>query len=115
LKFPGRGANACSRPIKDVPKEEQDCVKYDKNGLCEQRGEPPLNGENITSVKIAGDYLVLFVYFAQGDSPNGPWTSCQSFPIAIDVNNDGPRQMKWQNIRNYKGFVPNYVVIIPIQ
>ena len=108
-----------------VSKEEQDCVKYDENGKCTQKSCPTLAGENISSVEIKGDYLVLFIYRGPTDSAAGPWTSCQEFPTSSDVNKTGPQQVKWQNIRNgsgadstganISGIIPNYVVIIPIQ
>jgi hypothetical protein len=100
-----------------VPKNEQNCIKYDKTGKCITRNpqSPSLGGENISSVIINGNYLVLFVYLGPQDNESGPWTSCQEFPIANDVNRMGPQQIKWQNIRNSNGVVPNYVIIIPIQ
>lgn len=108
----------CPSPPDDdctVPKEDRDCIAYDKYGDCTKTDCPKLGGENISSVKIspAGNYLVLFVYFAPGDTPAGPWTSCQEFPTVDDVNLVGPQQMKWQNIRNDKGLLPNYVIIFP--
>ena len=102
----------------NVPEEEQDCVKYDKKGKCANGGRrcPALSGENILSVDIDGDYLVLFVYFAPSDRARGPWTFCQEFPTANDANRSGPQQIKWQNIRNNNAaVVPNYVVIFPIK
>ena len=100
-----------------VPKAEQDCIQYDASGECTENGwqAPTLGGENISSVKIKGDYLVLFVYFGPQDSSSGPWTYCQAFPTMDDVNKIGPQQIKWDAIRNKKGVVPNYVIIIPIK
>lgn len=98
-----------------VPEDEQDCIKYDANGNCVGRRPPSLGGENISSVKINGDYLVLFVYFGTNDSPSGIWTSCQEFPTINDINKFGPEQIKWEGIRNNNNVIPNYVVIIPIQ
>ena len=99
-----------------VPEKEQDCIKYDKMGDCTERKMPSLSGENISSVKIQGNYLVLFVYFGPGDTPNGPWTFCQEFPTQDDINKLGPQQIKWENIRNSsKGVIPNYIIIIPTQ
>lgn len=100
-----------------VPKEEQDCIKYEKDGTCkdENRKCPSLAGENISSMWVRGDYIVLFVYFSPTDKPDGIWTSCQEFPTIADVNKLGPAQIKWESIRNNSGVVPNYVVIIPIQ
>jgi len=111
-----------------VPDEEQDCVKYDDNGQCTGRKPPSLGGENISSIIINGNYLVLFVYFAPGDTEAGPWNSCQEFPGSSDVNRIGPQQIKWEDIRanavmgasngggkNTISGIPNYVIIIPIQ
>ena len=100
----------------NVPLLEQDCTKYDKEGECTSREIPSLDGKNISSVIINGDYLVLFLYFAQGDTPAGPWTFCQEFPIGNDINKFGPRQIKWENIRNgNEGKIPNWVIIFPIK
>ncbi|MDD4990569.1 MAG: hypothetical protein PHW31_04700 [Candidatus Pacebacteria bacterium] len=100
-----------------VPKEEQDCTAYNENGNCleNSRTAPTLSGENISSVKINGNYVVLFVYFGPQDNSNGPWTYCQEFPTVSDVNELGPNQIKWEHIRNRGNVVPNYVVIIPVQ
>lgn len=112
LRFTGGiGSNDCN-----VPEEEQDCVKYDKTQNCTQKSCPTLGGENISSMKINGNYLVLFVYFGPKDNPLGPWTWCQEFPSIDDTNKSGPPQIKWQNIRNVSsGQIPNYMLIIPIQ
>ena len=111
--------------FQDVPEEEKDCKKYAKNGECALRDTPSLGGENIASVRIEGDYIVLFVYFGPSDSPKGIWTSCQEFPTTDDINKLGPQQIKWETIRNTSGLdasgkstggiIPNYVIIIPIQ
>jgi len=100
-----------------VPEEEQDCAKYDTNGKCAKDGRraPSLGGENISSVKINGDYFVLFVYLGPNDTPSGIWTSCQEFPTVEDANKIGPQQIKWSSVRNTSGVVPNYVLIVPIQ
>ncbi|MCX6720041.1 MAG: hypothetical protein NTV36_02945 [Candidatus Staskawiczbacteria bacterium] len=100
-----------------VPEEEQDCVKYEENGNCtkDNKQVPSLGGENITSIKINGNYIVLLVYFGPDDASYGPWSYCQAFPTINDVNKTGPSQIKWENIRNNAGFVPNYVVIIPVR
>lgn len=99
-----------------VPIDEQDCTKYDDKGNCTAREIPSLAGENISSIKIKGSYLVLLVYKGPKDDPSGsgPWTSCQEFPTADDKNGTGPQQIKWEQIRNNGGVIPNYVAIIPI-
>ena len=100
-----------------VPKEEQTCIKYEKNGTCllKNRICPNAGGKEISSIGINGNYLVLLVYFAQGDNPEGPWTACQAFPIKEDVNKLGPQQIKWEHIRNSEGVIPNYIIIIPVK
>jgi len=133
LSFTGSGGGDCG-----VPQKEQTCMKFDKDGNCtdinnkDKCGDknpckdnnkganncrccPTLGGENISSIIINGNYLVLFVYVGPKDDPKkGPWTSCQEFPTSNDVNNIGPQQVKWENIRNNGGVIPNYVAIIPI-
>lgn len=98
-----------------VPEEEQNCVKYDNYGNCISRSCPTLGGENISSIEIKGSYFVLLVYVGSKDPAYGPWTSCQEFPTPSDINKTGPQQIKWQNIRNNGGVIPNYVVIVPIK
>jgi hypothetical protein len=122
LSFTGSDGGGCN-----VPKEEQDCIKYDEKGICctdktcDSDGKkcPTLRGENISSVKIKGNYIVLFIYKGpQDDDPEtslGPWTYCQSFPTKDDINKTGPQQIKWQSIRSTGGVIPNYVIIIPIK
>jgi len=107
--------NDTSIYFNEVPEGEQDCIKYDKNGECISRDPPYLGGENISSMIIHGDYIVLFVYQGPGGSGGGPWTYCQEFPTPNDVDKLGPQQIKWQNIRNNAGVIPNYAIIIPIK
>ena len=101
-----------------VPDNQQDCVKYDKDGNCATDGRqaPNLSGENISSMIINGSYIVVFVYLGPNDPDAGPWTFCQEFPASpdADVNGIGPQQIKWENIRNSSSVVPNYVAIIPV-
>jgi hypothetical protein len=104
--------------FQNVPEDEQDCIKYSDNGECAQNGKTPqsLGGENISSIKINGDYLVLLTYAGPGQSCYDVInTSCQEFPTIDDTNRLGPQQMKWQNIRNSGGVIPNCIIIIPIQ
>ena len=96
-----------------VPKEEQDCVQWDKNGKCLSYKCPTLAEKNISSIKIAGNYIVLLVYAAPTDNRYGPWTYCQAYPGINDANKEGPQQIKWDAVRN-RGQDPNYVVIIPV-
>ncbi len=99
-----------------VPEDEQDCIKYDANGKCAKDGRTPptLAGENISSIKIKGDYLVLLTYYNPKTDTSNFWTYCQEFPAAGDISQSGPQQIKWENIRNNGGVVANYVMIIPI-
>lgn len=116
LIFNGSGGSC------NVPQEEQECIKWSagnsnsfaSTGTCLERRCPNLSGKNISSIKVIGNYLVLLVYFNKTDSPAGPWTSCQEFPLAGDVNKTGPMQIKWEGIENEER-LPNYVVIYPIK
>jgi len=111
----------------DVPKDEQDCTEYDKNGKCctkssatlkcngDGRTPQTLGGENISSFIINGNYLVLLVYFNAHTDTATSWSSCQEFPTINDTNKIGPQQVKWEAIRNSGGIVPNYAIIFPIQ
>jgi len=122
-----------SLTFEGVPEEEQDCIKYDKDGKCLPAKEggrrpPTLAGENISSIIIDGNYLVLLVYLpeentessededseSEDDSSEDVWTYCQEFPTPNDFNKLGPQQVKWEYIRNHGGVIPNYVLIIPI-
>ena len=103
--------------FQNTPDQEKDCIKYEKDGSCAKDGRmaPTLDGENISSIIINGDYLVLLIYADPKDEPNGgPWTSCQSFPLTSDTNKIGPQQIKWENIRNMGGVLPNNVIIFPV-
>ena len=118
----GGGTNLYVKSLEElnftnVPIDEQNCIKYDKDGKCTEDGKktPTLGGENISSMIINGNYIVLFVYSGSGDSSTGPWTYCQEFPTSKDVNKYGPQQIKWENIRNSAGVVPNYMIVIPVQ
>ncbi len=101
--------------FQQVPDEEKECEKYDKNSTCTSKKDPTLAGDNISSVIIKGNYMVLFFYFGPNNESQGKWASCQEFPNIYDVNNAGPRQMKWEIVRNTKGLFPNYISIIPIK
>ncbi|MEK7658339.1 MAG: hypothetical protein AAB352_00555 [Patescibacteria group bacterium] len=109
LQFSGNNSGGCT-----VPEEEQDCIKWEKNGICKEKKCPALAGENISSIEIKGNYFVLLVYFSPTDKAYGPWTYCQAFPTLDDINKNGPKQIKWDFIRNSGGVIPNYMVIIPV-
>ena len=111
-------ADLNSLKFTNVPADQENCTKYNANGLCAKnsRTAPPLSGGNISSIIINGNYIVLLVYRGPADSVSGPWTFCQEFPTASDTNRLGPRQIKWENIINSnKGVIPNYVLVIPVQ
>jgi len=103
--------------FEDVPKEEQDCIEWDLEGKCTKK-EPQttLAGENITSIKIDGNYIVMLVYFKFGTDTETKWSFCQAFPASDDKNKEGPKQIKWEHIRLLNGgMLPNYVIIIPVK
>lgn len=100
--------------FEDVPEEEKDCIRYDQNNICIEKKNPTLAGENISSIRIKGDYIVLLVYIGPNETWEGPWYSCQSFPTQDDVNKTGPQQIKWRPIRNNEGVIPNYILIMPV-
>lgn len=96
-----------------VPKEEQDCAKWGDKGECEKYTCPSLSGENISSIKINGDYLVILMY--RDDNDTGLIsTYCQAFPTENDYNKIGPQQIKWDPI-NSSGYKPTHILIIPIK
>jgi len=101
----------------DVPKEEQDCTKWDEKGFCINKVPPSLDKENISSIEIKGDYVVLLIYFDESSDTNeGPWSFCQAFPTKDDINKDGPKQIKWENIRKMgDGNLPNWMMIFTVQ
>ncbi|MBI3337426.1 MAG: hypothetical protein HY005_02260 [Candidatus Staskawiczbacteria bacterium] len=104
--------------FENVPEKEKKCVKWDNKGICTKKETQDLSGENIASIKIDGDYLVLLVYFdkEKPDPDYGPWTSCQVFGVFGDKDKEGPREIKWENLRNLNsGDLPNYVLIFPIE
>ena len=99
-----------------VPEKEQDCVKYNEKGKCSERRCPSLAGENVSSIKINGGYLVMLTYAGPGMSCDDVAAdSCQEFPKAEDINKTGPQQIKWEHIRNDGGVIPNCLTIIPVK
>lgn len=101
--------------FENVPAEEQNCAKWDIKNNCIERKSPTLANQNISSIKIDGNYIVLLAYFNPAtDNPiNGPWTFCQIFPTTDDINKEGPKQIKWEAIQNQQ-WLPNRVVILPV-
>src|SRR3989344_1256179 len=112
LKFTGNSTNYNNLNDCTVPESEQTCIKYNENMQCIEKECPNLSGENISSIKIAGNYLVLFVYFSPSDKIY-EWSYCQAYPTLTDINKDGPQQIKWDAIRN-RGQNPNFIIIIPV-
>lgn len=103
--------------FEDVPKEEQDCVNWDLEGNCVEKKTPTLAGENISSIKIDGNYFVMLIYLdPENPSPEGrySYSFCQAFPTDDDINKEGPNQIKWEYIRRY-GKIPNFVLIFPVE
>jgi len=98
-----------------VPKNERDCIKWAIDGRCTEYQCPLLDKENITSIKISGDYIVLLIYIDPLDNTgNYTYSYCQAFPTKDDTNKDGPQQIKWDSIRASNND-PNYILIIPIE
>lgn len=114
LRFTGTSSNYNNLKDCTVPEDEQNCAKYDEKGKCIQKECPTLDGENISSIEIAGNYLVLLIYLKPGDNPSGPWTYCQAYVSVNDINKDGPQQIKWDAIMS-KGQTPNHIFIMPIK
>ena len=99
-----------------VPKEKQDCAKWDLNNKCVEYKCPTLSGENISSIKINGDYIVVLLHWdpiAAGDDET-KWSACQVFPTVDDVNKKGPKQIKWEYIQS-RDNLPNEVIIIAVK
>lgn len=114
LRFTGTSSDYNNLNNCTVPENEQDCLNYDQKGKCIQKQCPKLSKENISSIWIYGDYAVLLVYFAPGDPRYGPWTYCQEYASAEDVNKQGPQNIKWDAVRS-RSQDPNFMVIIPIK
>lgn len=106
LSFTGEGGD-CT-----VPMAERDCIQWSDTGKCLTYKCPTLDKENITSIKIDGNYLVLLIYIDPRDK--GAYSYCQAFPSDDDTNKDGPQQVKWDAIRS-SGYEPNYILIIPVK
>lgn len=100
--------------FKDVPLEEQNCTKLDIKNNCLERKPPTLVDQNISSIKIDGNYIVLLVYFnPKTDKAESLWSFCQAFPTPDDINKEGPKQIKWEAVQNQQ-HLPNYAIIFPV-
>lgn len=100
--------------FQDVPEKDKICIKWDKNNTCTEKKDPSLAGREISSIKIAGNYIVYFVYFDPQDNPAGPWEYCQEFPAPYDINREGPQQFRWEATPNQKKLA-NWVYIYPVK
>lgn len=96
-----------------VPKEEQDCAQWNDDGRCEKYKCPNLNKENISSISLVGNYLVVLIYIDPNDR-NMVYTYCQAFPTKDDYNKIGPQQIKWDPIRSSE-YEPTHILIIPVK
>jgi len=100
-----------------VPEKEQVCANWDQNGNCIKKTCPNLAGENISSIEIKGNYIVMLVYYNPSEfgssNPSNLWSWCQEFPADNDADQNGPEQIKWEGIRQ-TGKLPNSIVIIPV-
>jgi hypothetical protein len=112
LSFTGSlGSSDCT-----VPEKEQDCIEWNNNKECIKTKCPNLAGENITSIKISGNYQIILFYFKAGiDGAYGPWSFCQEFPTSSDANKEGPQQIKWENVKQQAGMPPTWLFIMPVQ
>jgi hypothetical protein len=111
LRFTGDNVGSTSLDDCKVPKDQQDCVMWDKSWKCVKKECPKLSGKNIGSIKIDGNYLVVL----EADNKGMTSTYCQAYPKDYDLTKKGPGQTKWDQISNSIRFTPNYVLIIPIQ
>jgi len=107
LTFNGSGGE-CT-----VPKDEMECAFWKDSGICERYKCPSLADENISSININGDYLVVLMYRANNDTGLFS-TYCQAFPTENDYNKIGPQQIKWDPIKS-SGYKPTHILIIPIK
>lgn len=102
--------------FENVPEEEQDCVEWNPKGECTRKKPPNLAGENISSIKIDGNYFVLLIYFDPKTDTATKYSFCQAFPTIDDTNKEGPKQIKWEYIRKQiGGNLPNWVIIFPVK
>jgi len=112
LKFTGEiGSDECN-----VPKKDQDCKRWNKEGKCTDTQCPTLAGGNIGSIKIDGDYFVLLAQ--TWTETNGTWISdfCEAYPKDEDVNKNGPKMVKWDPIyNNSSGYYPSVITIVPVE
>ncbi|MEK7562196.1 MAG: hypothetical protein AAB509_00750 [Patescibacteria group bacterium] len=93
------------------------CKQWTQDGSCEkERYCPNLAGENVSGIKLDGNYIAVLVYFGPQDpARTGPWTDCQAYPVPDDVNKIGGI-IKWDAIRNNNyGRLPNWMFILPVK
>ncbi len=95
----------------DVPKEEKECIAWDifggnpEENYCTLWEAPNLAGKNTSSIKIDDDFLVILIA-----SQELEW-GCQVFPTLEDVNQEGPKQLKWEYV-NRDTRSPDYLYIL---
>ena len=62
-----------------------------------------------------GNFLALLSYRSQKDDSDID-TFCQTYPAIDDINNTGPKQIKWDAINNNVQvpdiYYPNYIRVI---
>jgi len=114
LRFMGEIKNNYKEEDCTVPKENRDCIEWNKDNKCTKYECPTLAKNNITSIKINGDYLVVLIDFIVETDSSYVWSYCQAFPTKDDINKIGPQQIKWDPIRSEER-EPNYILIIPIK
>jgi hypothetical protein len=97
------------------------CKQWVEDGSCEgekieERYCPNLAGENISGIKLDGNYVAVLVYYGPQDlEKTGPWTDCQAYPVPDDVDKTGGI-IKWDAIRNNNyGRLPNWMFILPVK
>ncbi|MBU3895942.1 hypothetical protein KKG36_01310 [Patescibacteria group bacterium] len=96
-----------------VPEEDKACLRWDINGkTCLKREDcPNLSGENINSIKMTSNFIVLLLKADPTDGTRG--SVCQLFPAFDDLAKTGPLQLHWEYVRNQKA-LPDWVTIIPV-
>lgn len=114
MKFTGYSSQYNNIDDCTVPKNEQNCKKYNSAGDCEERECPSPFDDGITSIGIDGSYAVVLIYSEHPEQPNSEFEFCQEFPKESDINKKGPNQIKWDQIRN-NGKNPNKIMIFPIK
>lgn len=100
----------------NVPEKERDCSRWDtKTNKCLEKSCPSLAGNNIGSIKIGGNFVVILLHYNPGVTGSDyKWVTCQTFPTPDDKSKSGPQQIRWEYIKSEPN-LPNYVVVMPIK